>query len=94
MTDVAEQAWTCPKDGTEMVSAGRRSGAWRCPVCKGVFLDVEAMRRGRNGRPPAWAPVVLSVAMSLFATFLARRVLRRTGRQAPAGSGGRAKGRR
>ncbi len=80
MTDVAELALACPKDGTEMVAAGRRSGAWRCPACKGVFLDVDAMRRGQRGRPPVWAPVVMSVAMSVLATLIARRFLRRTAR--------------
>jgi tRNA(Ile2) C34 agmatinyltransferase TiaS len=83
MTDVAVEAWACPKDGTEMASVGRRSGAWRCPACKAVFLDVEAMRRGRRDTPPAWAPVVMSVAMSLLATFLVRRLLRRAGRLSP-----------
>ena len=77
MTDVAEKAWNCPKDGTEMVPRGRRGGAWRCPACKGVFLDVEEMRRGRGKRPPVWAPIVASVALSVLATFLARRFLRR-----------------
>jgi tRNA(Ile2) C34 agmatinyltransferase TiaS len=76
MTDVAEKAWTCPKDGTEMSAMGRRAGAWRCPACQGVFLDIEAMRRRRGERPPAVARVVMSVAMSLLATLLVRRLLR------------------
>ena len=77
MTDVAEKAWACPKDGMEMAPVGRRSGAWRCPACKAVFLDTEAMRRGRPQKPPAWVPVVMSVTMSVLATVLARRFLRR-----------------
>lgn len=76
MTDQAEKAWACPKDGTEMAPVGRRSGAWRCPVCKAVFFDTEAMRRGRGGRPPQWAPVVTSVVVSLLATFVVRRLRR------------------
>jgi Transcription factor zinc-finger len=77
MTDAADKSWVCPKDGIEMTPIGRRSGAWRCPTCKGVFIDVEAMRRGRSESPPVWMPVVASVAMSILATFIARRFLRR-----------------
>jgi hypothetical protein len=77
MTDVTDKAWTCPKDGTEMAPMGRRSGAWRCLSCKAVFLDVEAIRRGRSEAPPVWMPVVASVAMSILATFIVRRLLRR-----------------
>ena len=76
MRDVAEKAWACPKDGTEMAPIGRRSGAWRCPACRGVFIDTEAMRRGRCGRPQKWAPVVTSVVVSLLATFVVRRLRR------------------
>ena len=76
MTDEVAKAWACPKDGTEMAPIGRRSGAWRCPACKAVFLDVEAMRRGRRAKPPVWAPVVISVTMSILATLIARRFLR------------------
>lgn len=79
MTDETATPWLCPKDATAMEPMGRRGrgGAWRCPTCRGVFLDVEAMRRGRRGRPPKWAPVVTSVLMSLLATFVVRRLLRR-----------------
>jgi len=58
MTDETATAWKCPKDGTVMQPLGRRSGAWRCPTCKGIFMDTEAMRRGR---PPKWSPVLTSV---------------------------------
>ncbi len=66
-----------------MEPMGRRArgGSWRCPTCLGVFLDVEAMRSGRKGRPPEWAPVVASILMSVLATFVVRRLLRR-GRKA------------
>ena len=49
-----------------MAPLGRRGrgGAYRSPECKSIFLDVEAMRRGRAGQPPMWAPVVMSVLMS------------------------------
>jgi hypothetical protein len=77
VTDETKTAWACPKDGTGMAPLGRRSGAWRCPACKAVFLDVEAMRRGRREKPPAWVPVVVSVTMSILATVIARRFLRR-----------------
>lgn len=77
MTDQAQKAWTCPKDGTEMAPMGRRSGAWRCPTCKAVFIDVEAMRRGRDGKPPVWARVVMNVAVAAIVTVMARRLLRR-----------------
>jgi hypothetical protein len=78
MTDETTSAWACPKDATAMEPMGRRGrgGAYRCPTCKGVFLDVEAMRSGRKGQPPKWAPVVSSIVMSLLATFVVRRLLR------------------
>jgi hypothetical protein len=77
MADEEAKSWACPKDGTEMAPMGRRTAAWRCPACKAVFLDVEAMRRGRTGKPPVWAPVVGSVAVAAVATLIARRFLRR-----------------
>lgn len=80
MSDETDGAWNCPKDGAVMRPLGRRSGAWRCPTCQGIFMDTEAMRRGR---PPAWQPVLTSVLMSLVATAVARR-LRRRSRTQPA----------
>ena len=79
MTDETTSAWACPKDATAMEPMGRRGrgGAYRCPTCKGVFLDVEAMRSGRKGQPPKWAPMVMSIVMSLLATFVVRRLLAR-----------------
>jgi hypothetical protein len=72
-------AMACPKDGTTMAPLGRRGrgGAYRCPTCKSVFLDVEAMRRRRAGQPPMWAPFVMSVLMSVGMTLLVRRLRRR-----------------
>jgi hypothetical protein len=84
MTDETPTAWQCPKDGTAMQPMGRRAGAWRCPECRGIFIDTGAMRRGRAGRAPAWAPVVVSVLASLLATVLVRRLRRRPSRQPPA----------
>ena len=80
MTDQTTTGWSCPKDGTAMEPMGRRGrgAARRCPTCRGIFLDTEAMRQGRAGRKPWWAPVVRSVLMSLFVTFLVRRVRRRS----------------
>ena len=80
MTDETVKSWLCPKDGTVMQPLGRRSGAWRCPTCKGISMDTEAMRRGR---PPKWSPVLMSVLMSLLATAVARRLLRRQRKQSP-----------
>jgi hypothetical protein len=60
-----------------MQPLGRRSGAWRCPTCKGIFIDTEAMRRGRAGSRPWWAPVVTSILVSLLATVVARRLRKR-----------------
>jgi len=79
------RAWPCPKDGASMQPMGRRGrgGAWRCPTCRGIFLDTEAMRRGRQGRAPMWSPVVTSVLMSLLATFVVRRLRRRLQKQSP-----------
>ena len=77
MADETQAAWQCPRDGTAMAPIGRRSGAWRCPQCRAVFLDVSAMRHGHDGQPPTWSPVVKIVLVSLLATFVARRLTRR-----------------
>lgn len=79
-TAASEAAMVCPKDGAEMAALGRRGrgGAYRCPECKSVFLDVEAMRRGRSGRPAMWAPFVMSVIMSVGMTMLVRRLRHRS----------------
>ena len=79
LTAEAQAAMACPKDGTSMARVGRRgrSGAYRCPTCKSVFLDVKAMRRGRGGQPPKWAPFVVSVLMSVGMTMLVRRLRHR-----------------
>ena len=79
VTDEAQSAMACPKDGTSMEPVGRRGrgGAYRCPECKSIFLDMEAMRRRRAGQPPMWAPVVMSVLMSVGMTLLVRRLRRR-----------------
>ena len=87
MTEVAEQAWACPRDGAVMVPMGRRAGAWRCPTCRGIFVDVQGMRPGRAGAPGVWPRVLLNVAVSLFAVALFRRLLRRKGRRAGSGQG-------
>jgi hypothetical protein len=83
VTDQTTTGWACPKDGTVMEPMGRRGrgGAWRCPTCRGIFLDTDAMRRGRAGRQPWWAPVVTSVLLSLLATFVARRLRRHSPKQ-------------
>jgi Transcription factor zinc-finger len=78
MADETGTAWTCPKHGVAMKSFGRRSGAWRCPTCRGIFMDTEEMRRRR---PPTWQPVLTSVLVSLAATAVARRVRRRAKKQ-------------
>ena len=80
VSEETQTAWPCPKDGTAMQPMGRRGrgGAWRCPTCRGVFIDVEAMRRGRGAQPPKWSPAVTSVLMSLLATFVVRRLRRRS----------------
>jgi len=85
VTEETVTAWPCPKDGTAMQPMGRRrrGGAWRCPTCRGVFIDTEAMRRGRGGQPPMWAPFVMSLLMSVLATFVVRRLRRRSLKQTP-----------
>ena len=80
MTDETQKEWKCPKDGTVMQPQGRHSGAWRCPTCKGIFIDTEAMRQRR---PPTWSPVLMSVLMSVLATVVARRLRRRSRTQSP-----------
>ncbi len=79
LTMESPTAMTCPKDGTAMAPMGRsgRGGAFRCPVCKSVFLDVEAMRHGRSRQQMTWAPLVMSIAMSLVMTALVRRLRHR-----------------
>ena len=79
-------AMTCPKDGTAMAPFGRsgRGGAYRCPVCKSVFLDVEAMRHGRSRQQMTMAPLVMSIALSLVMTALVRRLRHRHPPTAPA----------
>jgi hypothetical protein len=69
-----------------MAPMGRRGrgGAWRCPDCGGMFIDVTTMRRGRGGRPPAWVPVLSSVAWSLLALAVVRRLRRRPGQKSRA----------
>lgn len=73
-------AMNCPKDGTAMAPLGRRSrgGAYRCAACKSVFLDVEAMRHGRSRQQMTWAPLVMSIALSLVVTALVRRLRHRS----------------
>jgi hypothetical protein len=60
----------------------RRQGAYRCPECKAIFLDISAMGGGmggvHGGRPPMWAPVVMSVLMSLGVTMVVRRLRHRS----------------
>jgi hypothetical protein len=81
MTDETRTTWQCPKDGAAMTQMGRRTGAWRCPDCGGMFIDVTTMRRGRGGRPPAWVPMLSSVAWSLLALAVVRRLRRRPSRK-------------
>ena len=78
MTDENVTTWKCPKDGTVTQPLGRRSGAWRCPTCRGVFIDTGARPQGR---PQWWAPVLSSIAISLLARFVARRLRRRPAKQ-------------
>jgi hypothetical protein len=61
-----------------MAPMGRRGpgGAWRCPDCGGIFIDVGTMRRGRGRRPPAWV-TAHEVAWSLLALAVVRRLRRR-----------------
>jgi Transcription factor zinc-finger len=85
MTDERATTWRCPKDGTAMTPMGRRArgGAWRCPTCRGIFLDTEAMRRMRGERQ-AWMPVLMSVLWSLLAVAVVRRLRRRPSPKSPA----------
>jgi Transcription factor zinc-finger len=73
VSDETKPAWQCPKDGVAMQPLGRRAGAWRCPTCRGIFMDIAAMRRGR---PSKWSPMLTSVLMSLLATVVVRRLRR------------------
>jgi hypothetical protein len=90
VSDEAKTAWSCPKDGTAMAQMGRGMGAWRCPECRGIFLDVTAMRRGRMERPPMGPSVLKGIFWSVLATMVVRRLLRRrgSGRGRACGQGG------
>jgi Transcription factor zinc-finger len=81
MTDETGTGWPCPKDGTTMQPMARGDGVRRCPECRSMFIDPEALRRGGGGRPPKWSPVVTSVLLSLLATFVVRRLRRRPKKQ-------------
>ncbi len=70
-------AMACPRDGVAMAPVGRRGRAYRCPTCKGMFLDVETMRRGRAAQRPMWAPFLMSALMSVAMTLLVRWLKRR-----------------
>ncbi len=83
MTEPTATAWQCPKDAMTMQPMGRRSGAWRCPTCRGVFIDTEAMRRRRRGGPAKVSPVVTSVLLGLVATYMVRRLRRRSRTETP-----------
>ena len=74
-----ETNWTCPKDGTVMKPLGRRSGAWRCPTCRSMFIDREGARRGG---PPMVARMLMNVAMGLAVTAIVRRLRRRKAERA------------
>jgi hypothetical protein len=65
-----------------MQPMARGDGVRRCPECRAVFIDPEALRRRRSGQPPQWSPVVTSVLVSLLATFVVRRLRRRSRKQA------------
>ena len=80
MTDGTQAAWQCPRDGTAMTPLGRRSGAWRCPSCRSIFIDMEAMRRGR---PSWWSPILKSVVISLLARAVVRHLRQRSTKQSP-----------
>ena len=79
LTTESPTTMTCPKDGTAMAAMGRsgRGGAYRCPACRSVFLDVEAMRQGRSRQQMTMAPLVMSIAISLIVTALVRRIRHR-----------------
>jgi hypothetical protein len=76
VTDQSQAAMPCPKDGAAMRQMGRRGGAWRCPDCRSIFIDTEAMRRGRSQRPPAWFPLLVSVVATMLVCRVARRLCR------------------
>jgi len=83
VTDETPTAWPCPKDGTAMAQMGRRTSAWRCPTCRGIFIDTEAMRRMR-GRPAGGSQVLMAVFWSLLALVVLRRMCRRACRSGSA----------
>jgi Transcription factor zinc-finger len=74
MVQDAKVVWNCPKDGTAMTPRGRRAAAWRCPACRGIFIDAEAMRQRRAGGPPKVARLLASAIVSLVATAVVRRL--------------------
>ena len=74
MTNPMGNSMPCPKEATPMRPMGRQASAWRCPTCRGVFVDTGAMRRRRAGRPPIVGQIAMSVLLSLLVTRLVRRL--------------------
>jgi Transcription factor zinc-finger len=75
---VAEEtptAWSCPKDGTAMEPLGRRSRAYRCPECRGVFIDTAAMRRGRGDDAGEDDVAQHATTMATVATEITNRLM-------------------
>ena len=76
MVEEMMSAWRCPRDGTAMQPRGHRQGAWRCPECRGLFLDAETWR-GYRERHSARGPVLVILIISLLATIIVRQLRRR-----------------
>jgi hypothetical protein len=53
-----------------MQPVGRRGGVWRCPVCRGIFVDTRAMRRYRAGPPPWFAVLAVGLGVVLVTRLL------------------------
>jgi hypothetical protein len=81
MGDETAATWACPKDGATMAQMGRRSGAWRCPTCRGIFIDTERMRHGRRGQPSIWQTALMSLFWGWLAMKVVRRLLHRSARR-------------
>ena len=61
-----------------MERLGRGRGyAYRCPTCRGVFLDIEGVRARRAGGPPVAPRALTNVVASVMALLVIRRLVGR-----------------
>lgn len=78
--DAVQSDLRCPKCGAAMKATSRKGPLSTCPECRGVFIDRAAMKRGGN----PLRQVVMSIAMSVIASVVVSRLMRRRHKPAAA----------